>query len=522
METRRQFLRKAIGTLALATQGVPKGREKGGGKMRPPNFLIFMTDQMQADVARPNHPCQMPNTTKLAREGILFRRAYCPTAHCCPSRATFLTGLYPSRHGVYNNVLTPTAIHFGLNQGVVTFSELLRKAGYELAWAGKWHVSAHENPSDRGWEELIVTAGKGGFAHHHTIEYWLKAAKEEPDLSGPRQRGQILRPGWGHFQLYRNYPTDTQKGYEQHGDYKVVQAALKALPKLAQSGKPWCLYIGTIGPHDPFYVPERFAKLYDPKEVPLPPNYHDTLGDKPRIYQRMRKQVFGQLTEDEVKEAIAHYWAYCTMEDEMLGEVLDALEATGQSEDTVVVFTSDHGDYCGAHGLFAKGVPAFREAYNIPLIIRYPKGIVQPGREIEEFVTLADLMPTFLELSGVQIPDGLTGRSIVSFFHNEVPSDWTDAFYSQFNGVELYYTQRAVVTKDFKYVFNGFDDDELYDLRNDPHELTNLSQHRDYQDVKRELVCKLWRFAAKERDELIFNRYITVALLPWGPKEGLK
>jgi arylsulfatase A-like enzyme len=487
--------------------------------MRPPNFLIFMADQMQAEVAHPDHPCQMPHAARLAREGVVFRQAYCPTAHCCPARATFLTGLYPSRHGVYNNVLTPTAIHFGLNPGVVTFSELLREAGYALAWAGKWHATAEENPSDRGWEELLVTSGRGG-SHHSAIEQWRQQA-QTPDLPGPRPRGQILRPGWGPYQLYRSYPTDGTKGYEQHGDYQVVQAAVPALPRLAGSGQPWFLYVGVNGPHDPFHVPERFARRYDPQQVPLPPNFPDPLDDKPRIYRRMRRERWGQLTEEEVREAIAHYWAYCTMEDAMLGEVLAALEATGQAEDTCVVFLSDHGDYAGAHGLFCKGVPAFREAYHIPCIVRYPRGLVRPGREVEEFVTLADWSPTFLELAGVPAPEGLTGRSLAPFLRGEAPEDWPDAFHSQFNGVELYYTQRMVVTKEFKYVFNGFDDDELYDLRRDPHELVNRAEHPDYQEVKRELVRRMWRFAAREGDELLFNGYVTVSLAPWGPKEGL-
>jgi arylsulfatase A-like enzyme len=485
--------------------------------MSPPNFLIFMVDQMQGQVLQPGHPCQMPHAARLAREGVTFCQAYAPAAHCCPARATFLTGLYPSRHGIYNNVLTPTAIHRGLNPGVVTFSEGLREAGYALAWAGKWHVTAEENPSDRGWEELLVTAGRGD-SHHSPIAQWQRQPLDPP---GPRQRGQILRPGWGSYSLYGSYPTDGPPE-RHHPDYPVVQAAVQALPRLAQRGQPWCLYVGVTGPHDPFRVPERFARLYDPHQVPLPPNFPDPLEDKPRIYRRMRQQVWGQLTPEEVREAIAHYWAYCSLEDVLLGEVLEALEATGQAEDTCVVFLSDHGDYAGAHGHFCKGVPAFREAYHIPCIVRYPRGVVQPGREVHAFVTLADLAPTFLELAGLSVPPGLTGRSLLPFLRREVPPDWPEAFYSQFNGVELYYTQRMVATQEFKYVFNGFDDDELYDLRRDPHETVNRASDPDYQEIKRDLVGRMWRFAAREQDELLFNRYITVALVPWGPQEGLR
>ena len=111
----------------------------------------------------------------------------------------------------------------------------------------------------------------------------------------------------------------------------------------------------------------------------MPASYHDTLEDKPRVVQRQRRQLWDQLSEDEVRESIAHYWAYCTLEDALLGEVLDALDATGQADNTLVIFMSDHGDYCGAHGIYLKGVAAFREAYHVPCIMRWPKGIREPG-----------------------------------------------------------------------------------------------------------------------------------------------
>jgi arylsulfatase A-like enzyme len=315
--------------------------------------------------------------------------------------------------------------------------------------------------------------------------------------------------------------THGPKGYEEHRDYRVVQAALEALSRLARRDAPWCLYIGPSGPHDPFVVPERFVAQCDPTHIPLPPNFHDTLEDKPRVYQRMRRQYWGQLSEDEVRESIAHYWAYCTMEDALFGEVLEALDATGQAGTTLVLRLSDHGDYCGAHGLYLKGVPAFREAYQIPCIARWPEGIARPGREVDEFVTLADFAPTFLELAGVPVPADLTGRSLAPFLRGEPVEGWPDAFYTQFNGVELYYSQRVVQTRQYKYVYNGFDFDELYDLRRDPHELVNLAERPDYQDIKHALVRMMWRFAGREND-IIFNPYATVALAPWGPADALR
>jgi arylsulfatase A-like enzyme len=491
----------------------------GAGRKRPPNILIFMTDQEQAEVLQPDHPCQTPNAARLAAQGVQFTQAYCPTAHCCPSRASLMTGVYPSVHGVYNNVSTPTAIRRGLRPGLSTFSEGLREAGYRLLYAGKWHVSDVEGPADRGWEELMVTAGKGSVMHP-SLDRWRDLP---PDASSetPRPRGVVRRPGWGDYQLYRTLPSSTPLGYDQGNDWRVVSSALAALEQLTRSAQPWCLYVGPVGPHDPFAVPDVYTRRYDPAGIPLPASYDDTLEDKPRVYQRQRRQYWDQLSEDEIREAVAHYWAYCTMEDAYLGLLLDALEAGGQRETTLVLRLSDHGDYAGAHGLFCKGVAAFREAYNIPCILSWPEGVARPGRTDDAFVTLADIAPTLLAVAGLPVPEGLTGRSLAPFLRDEVPSDWPDAYFSQFNGVELYYTQRIVQTREWKYVYNGFDFDELYDLRADRHERRNLAGRPEYAEVIRDLVGRMWRFAAATGDH-VFNPYATVALAPWGPAEGLR
>lgn len=479
-----------------------------------PNILVFMSDQEQGAVLHPDHPCIAPNAARLAREGVFFHNAFCPTAHCSPSRATFMTGLYPSRHGIYNNVMNPSAIHYGLNEGVKTLGELLAPAGYNLAFAGKWHVTAHEDPSDHMWEQLPITSGRG------TRHYLPIDAYRTRSLDRPRKRGEVERPGWGNFVVFDSYESPTANGYEDHPDYTVVRAGIDALPRLAAQDRPWCLFIGTVGPHDPFIPERRFVERYDLASIPLPPSYGDDLSDRPAVYRRMREQYWNQLSEDEVRDSIRHYWAFCTMEDLMFGEVLDALDATGQADNTLVLRLSDHGDYCGAHGLYLKGVPAFREAYNIGMVARFPSGIAHPGREERRFVTLADFVPTFLDLAEAQPPDGLTGRSLTPLLRDE-PLDWDNTFYTQFNGVELYYSQRVVMTETHKYVYNGFDFDELYDLQTDPHEMVNLARDPAYDGVRRELVRKMWRFAAQENDALIFNSYGTVALAPWGPADAL-
>jgi arylsulfatase A-like enzyme len=153
--------------------------------------------------------------------------------------------------------------------------------------------------------------------------------------------------------------------------------------------------------------------------------------------------------------------------------------------------------------------------------VRWPDGILKPGREVNALVSLADFGPTFLAVAGINTKRHFVGASLISFFNDEDPENWRDDIHTQCNGVELYYTQRSVSTKAYKYVFNGFDWDELYDLRRDPHEMVNLANDPAYQDVKREMCGRMWRFAHQEADTAI-SPYITVGLAPFGPAEAFK
>lgn len=480
--------------------------------MKKPNILIVMTDHQRADTALPEHPAITPNLDKLASEGVTFTETYCPTAHCCPARATFMSGLYPSKTGIWNNVLNPMAINAELNEGVRLWSEDLAEAGYKMYYSGKWHVCRSETPAERGWEELFASAVKGQY-HGLKWERYKEIYDEGYDRK-ERGEGEMFKPGYGDLTLYGT----TEKTPEDH-DEKVTNLAVRKLSELADSSEPWCLYAGLIGPHDPYRVPQKFLDMYNIDDIELPESFKDTLEDKPYVYKRMRNKIYDQLTERETREAVRHFYAYCSYLDDCFGRIYKALEETGQADNTIVLYTSDHGDYCADHGLFAKGVPAFRGAYHVPAIIRWPQGVKNPGRRVDEFISLADFAPTFLELTGCKTDRDFTGLSMVPFLKDEKPAEWRDAIFTQFNGVELYYSQRTVRTKDFRYTFNGFDRDELYDLNKDPHEMTNLADNPEYDGIKRKLVHRMWKFA-KEEDDPMINSYVTVSLCPWGPAEA--
>ncbi|QCT04744.1 putative choline-sulfatase [Paenibacillus algicola] len=472
-----------------------------------PNILIFMTDQQQAQVTMQDHPCRTPHLDEIAGQGVRFTYTYPPMAHCCPARASFMTGLYPSQHGVYNNVRNDQAINSTVNPGVEMFSEKLKDAGYEMYYSGKWHVSAEENPSDRGWTELYMK--EQGFDRGSRRDHYAQLQSEHGTRE--RARGEILRPGWSKFQLYGTSKVE----YHDHPDYHCVNAGIQQLNAMKDQEDPWCMYLGVLGPHDPFIVPEKYATMYDPNDIELPPNYRDDMTDKPGIYRRMKK-VFSQLTEQEVKESLAHYWGYCTMMDDLFGEVLDALDRNGQRDNTLIVFVSDHGELGAAHGLYCKGISTFDEGYRVPLIISHPKLIQEPGRSVDDFVMLMDIAPTLIELAGAEPLSKCSGQSLVPFLQNEQPTEWRESIYTQCYGTELYYTNRMVRTKDYKFVYNPTDIDELYDLNQDPHEMVNIAEQPEMSGVLKEMYRLMWENGYRYEDNH-FVSYIPVTTGEYGP-----
>ncbi len=476
--------------------------------MSRPNIMILMTDHQRADTVLPEHPCLTPNLDAFGQNGLYLTETYCPSPHCCPARATFFTGLYPSGHGVWNNICNDQALSRGLKPGVRCWSEDLRAAGYDLRFTGKWHVSVEEGPAERGWRTATVSCGKG---ESHGQSWGQFEKMVPPPVAAPRRDGEIVRPGWGNYQLYAT----AEHGMHRH-DERVTTEACDLLSDLAGGQEPWCLYAGLVGPHDPYYVPGRYLDMYDLDKVPLPRAYNDRHADKPGLYRRMREQIWDQLSEREVREGVRHFWAFCTYLDDLFGRILRRLEETGQAENTLVLYCADHGDYCGEHGLFAKSIPCFKGAYQVPAVLRWPAGLRRPGRRESSFVSLADFGPTFLDLAGVQTDQHFAGRSLTPFIRDETPADWRDAIFTQCNGVEIYAMQRSIMTKRHKLVYNAFDQDELYDLTQDPDEMVNRQADPGLANEKRELYRQLWRFA-HEQGDVPPNAYITLAMAPHGP-----
>jgi arylsulfatase A-like enzyme len=480
-----------------------------------PNILIIMSDHERADVLQPDHPCPTPHATRLAEEGVRFTGAYTVSTHCCPSRASFMTGLYPSAHGIFNNVQNRTALHTGLNPGVRTWSETLAEQGYRLRYTGKWHVSAEEDPHDRGWEEFGAVTALGKYPS--AAEAPPPGPRDAETKHGYRDCVWMERDGWPDVLASAVAPRTVAETLEA----RQTRDTIAMIEQLAEGDQPWCLNLGWVTPHDPYIVPADLADRIDPASVPLPANFRDDLTDRPALYRRQRRLLWDQLTEDEVRLTLARFWTLCAMMDDFLGEILAALEATGQADNTLLIRTADHGDLLGDHGLFLKGVTPYEGAYRVPLILRWPQGIANPGREVHSLANLTDLGPTILEAAGAPPLSECHGRSLLPLLTGDEPDGQRDEFYSQMNGVELYYTQRIMRVGRYKYIFNGFDFDELYDLEADPGETRNRIDDPTLETVRRRLLARLWDWVHKTGDWVDCG-YPPVGLVPVGPYPTLR
>lgn len=481
-----------------------------------PNIIVFMTDHQMGDTILNNSKVKTPNVDRLRKMAVNFEDAYCPSPHCCPSRATFFSGLYPSEHGVWNNVEVSNTLSRGLFDHVRLFSEDLKEAGYRMYYSGKWHVSAEQGPEAFGFK-VIEKSNETyrTYSHIPDMEEWkVYTEGRRPIDTGKEARteGQIVREGYCGYKLYG-------LNESPFGDLEKVEAAVEKLENI-QEDDPFFLYVGTIGPHDPYVVPQKYLDLYDPKDIELPANYEDDMDDKPALYRRTQDK-YAQLSIEEQREGVRRFYAFCSYEDYLFGKILDKVEEKGILENTLILYVSDHGDYIGAHKLWAKGLPCFREAYHICSMMGGGP-IQKPGRINKNLVSLADWAPTFLELAGVPLTRKMTGKSLVPYLLAKEPKEWRTELYSQTNGNEIYGIQRALWNQKWKYVFNTFDYDELYDLEKDPGELHNLLHGiRDvnqskYGELIREFWQKLWQFAYENKDNCV-NPYIMTAFAPYGP-----
>lgn len=435
-----------------------------------PNILIIYPDQMRYDAmgCSGNPVVRTPQIDRLAAEGVQFTEAYTSYPICCPFRASMLTGKYAQGHGMVQN-------HFPLRGDQTFLAELLRDAGYRTGYIGKWHLEGGPKPG------FVPLHRRFGFEHFVGFN------------RGHDYMSSIYYDDAGQAYHSARYEPD----YQTDQLLQFIDSAAKA-----EDGKPWFGYVSYGPPHFPMDMPDYLRRIYRPEEVPLPPGVPDPelqrqvqthrnevlCGGDPRSGHkshaaREMKPVGEPETEAEIREFIAEYYGMIHNIDWNLGRILNRLDSLGIAENTMVVFLSDHGDMFGQHGSFC-GIKnqAHRAAMHVPLIIRYPARFARRQREALVDVGV-DMMPTLLDLCGIDAPEGMHGRSYLPVLDGLTEEARDAIMYQVFaqkgaNPTEFTpYAERGIRTKDWLYVRRKDARAMLFDERADYHELTNLVEN---------------------------------------------
>jgi len=463
-----------------------------------------MTDQMQGRVLDPDHPCKTPNLDRLASRGVRFTRAYTPNAVCSPARASLMTGLLPHNHGVVSVTHTVDNDQGCLRTDKPHWAQELVKSGYRTGYFGKWHVERSFDLRKYGWQ---VNGCEGSKVYKDTVaEIRSKYPDEDYGLAY-----YLENPGYKRQIFYgvTNVPPEKR---EMGGR---IDLGLSFLDQVLPNAEPWCCFVSLNEPHDPFICGKDAYAQYDVDSIELASNVHDELEGRPGIY-RKASLVWKDMTDRQRREAAVCYYASITEIDQQFGRLIDKVEQAGQLENTIIIVTTDHGELLGAHGLYCKNFSGAEEIYNIPLLIS--------GPDIEENVTctsrvgLHDVCPTLLELTGCTSFDIPDSRSFASVLKGDNDGSRFTYGFAEYYGTRVLLSQRVVWDDQWKFVFNGFDFDELYNLDDDPYEMNNLAQDRQYDHIVKRMCELMWKTIRETGDRSLYNtHYPILRVAPYGP-----
>lgn len=415
---------------------------------RRPNILLVHSDQHRYDCVGANgHPLvQTPNLDRLAAEGVSFRHAFTPSPVCTPARNSLLYGAWPTRHLAIAN--RGTEAGRPAVEGLPTFSQALAGAGYHLSHVGKWGIAG--DPLHAGF-------------HHYTPGLGYRAWREAQGFPPVPSEGGWLGGCDPHVE-----PEQSQVGWEAGHVIERLRAAAGTQPFLIR----WDPY----GPHLPNVVPEPYFSLYPPDRIAPWPSFPDPLEGKPFIQKQMRR-TWGvdRWQWSDWAPVVSCYLAQITLMDAQIGRVLAELDDLGLTRDTMVIYTCDHGDLCGGHGMMDKHHVMYDDVVRVPLIVRWPAG-ANAGVESNDFVSHEmDLAATFCDVAGLEPPETFQGHSLLPILRGQGRRQERLAFATYHGSQFGLYSSRMVRTDRWKYVWNATAEDELYDLNSDPAELHNLA-----------------------------------------------
>ena len=475
-----------------------------------PNIVFIFSDQQRQDTLACYGADWMnvPNLNALADESFVFDNAYVAQPVCTPARATIMTGLYPHTAG-------PIVNQIHLDESVPVISEMLSDDYYK-GYMGKWHLG-NDLVAQHGFDEWVSAEDSHRFAkpeQRYLVSSYNKYLVEQGYKPDRVRNGVEVFSSDAHYDLPEEHQMASFLG-DQAAEFIE-----------ANSDRPFALYVSTFEPHSPYHGP--FMDMYDPATLPVGPGFLQK-PESASLVNRVRANYFLQFMLDGVDQTAddymmryaasredvstelgwrtlrAHYMANITLVDRMVGKITSALERAGVADNTIVVFTSEHGDMMGDHGMLEKR-SFFEEASRVPLLMRVP-WLSQESTRLPGSVGHIDLVPTLLDLSGHAVPGNLQGKSLQPVMAGESDLGDNDVFI-QWNGTSneipdrflgsadinrmLALPWRSVVTPDrWKLNLCAGDQCELYDLNSDPHEMNNLFNDPAHQDRVRDMAARI-------------------------------
>ncbi len=500
---------------------------------RPPNILLITSDQQHGStLGAVNDRIRTPALDRLCREGTRFDRAYCPNPTCSPTRASLITGQYPSRHGCW-------AIGTKLPEDVPTVGEALSRLGYGTTLVGKAHFQPlASTPASSSIECRPLLRDldywrqfKGDWYGFQQVETGRMHGHEAH--AGQHYALWLEENGLAHWpEYFQRWPPDPKGKYCRshyadscaawdlperfHHSHWVGERACAHMRRYADRGQPFFLWASFFDPHPPYVVPEPWASMYEPADMETTPRPADGLRDMPLAHRltQERNPDFAAWNEpggrnvhgfhshlhapEAMQACMATYYGMTSLLDANVGRMLQVLDETGLAAGTLVVFTSDHGHFLGQHGLIAKGPFHYEDLIRVPMIVRQP-GTVPPGRVSAALQSLVDYPSTFLAAAGGDVPSVMQGVSQWDVWRGAAAAarEWA-LVENRHNPTTVHL--RTLVTDRYKLtVYRGSDDGELFDLEADPGETVNRFRDPGYAAVRARLAHRFLQ-AEMERE----------------------
>ena len=476
------------------------------------NILLIMSDQQRLDTISAYGKdciCKTPNIDAIAENGVKFTNAFTPSAVCSPARASLFTGLYPHNHGITGNGGI-------LSESTNVLSKYLIKANYSCGYSGKWHVDEQKGPTEYGFEGAdFMGYGFPGSKFLPGLVFDLAPYKDnaykdyliENDFEIPSVKKSLMG---------KNPTNQVQEMYALHDgplestiDYYVAYETNRLIEKMSKKDEPFFMWANFWGPHSPSLVPEPYYSMYHPNDIKPYPSYKETFINKPYSHELTEKLWgLGDYGWEGFQQIAARYFGHCSLIDDMVGLIVKKLKDLGILDDTIIIYTADHGDCMGAHKLIEKGCFMYDEIYNIPMIISNPD-CINKGSSNDDFVYLHDLYPTILDAAGTEEPYPNDGESFLDQTKGTGISNNRNEVFCAFNTHFFPFNQRMIRTRTHQFTFNSSDRGELYDLEKDPFQLKNVYNVKDYQAVKKDLINTMEFYMQKYNDP-VYNWFSRV------------